>query len=295
MARELGITVFKDGGKLNKGWAGHTVERYLGLPLNSSRSPNLGSWELKVVPLKLASDGSVKVKETMAITMLDPVEVKSKIFRNSHLFAKLSKQIVVARIWIDAKESRSVVYSCNCFELEKTLLYFQVEKDYEDIREAVSVGNIESQIGHFVQARTKGAGHGSTSRAFYAKKGFVEYLAGIRTDPLAQAKLKGEETASPLQYALQPNSFGRFASSRASREFIGDCPKHAGQSNSANRAELEPIVAQLPPNQSGGGRHKCPYCAYEIGFNAGVKAAASELRTRLDAWENGGFSRKDHA
>ena len=45
MATAYGITVFKDG-KKNKGWAGYVIERYLGLPMNSSRAPNFGSWEL---------------------------------------------------------------------------------------------------------------------------------------------------------------------------------------------------------------------------------------------------------
>ena len=31
-----GITIWK-GPRINKGWAGHTIERYLGLALNSSR------------------------------------------------------------------------------------------------------------------------------------------------------------------------------------------------------------------------------------------------------------------
>lgn len=71
VAQQSGVTVWK-GDRLNKGWAGHAVERYLGLALNSSRSPNFGSWELKVVPLTRRPDGTITVKETMAITMIDP-------------------------------------------------------------------------------------------------------------------------------------------------------------------------------------------------------------------------------
>ena len=58
LADKLEVTVwkvFREGSvthkRLNKGWAGHTIERFLGLPLNSSQSPNFGSWELKVVVL----------------------------------------------------------------------------------------------------------------------------------------------------------------------------------------------------------------------------------------------------
>lgn len=33
LADQYNVTVFKDG-KKNKGWAGHVIERYLGLPIN---------------------------------------------------------------------------------------------------------------------------------------------------------------------------------------------------------------------------------------------------------------------
>ncbi len=68
------VTVWEEG-KLNKGWAGHVIERYLGLPINSAQSPNFGSWELKIVPLKRLRTGEIVVKETMAITMIDPVNI----------------------------------------------------------------------------------------------------------------------------------------------------------------------------------------------------------------------------
>ena len=61
MAEELEITVWKNG-KKNKGWVGHVLEHYLGLPINSAQSPNFGSWELKNVPLKFDRHGNLKVK-----------------------------------------------------------------------------------------------------------------------------------------------------------------------------------------------------------------------------------------
>ncbi|ADO46037.1 DNA mismatch repair protein [Hydrogenobacter thermophilus TK-6] len=65
LADKLGITVFKrekNKRKKNKGWAGHVIERYLGLPLNSAQSPDFGSWELKVVSLKYLKSGELTVK-----------------------------------------------------------------------------------------------------------------------------------------------------------------------------------------------------------------------------------------
>lgn len=85
------ITVFKEDGALNKGWAGHVIERFLGIPLNSSRSPNFGSWELKVIPLFHDRHGRLRIKETMAVCMLDPVEVMQKPFEDSHFLTNCAR------------------------------------------------------------------------------------------------------------------------------------------------------------------------------------------------------------
>ena len=90
LADKYKVTVFKEG-KPNKGWAGHVLERHLGLPINSSQSPNFGSWELKIIPLKYLKSGKLTVKETMAITMIDAYNIESTDFENSHLLAKLRK------------------------------------------------------------------------------------------------------------------------------------------------------------------------------------------------------------
>ncbi len=70
-AENCTITNSTSTGSINKGWAGHVCERYLGIPINSSQSPNFGSWELKSIPLKISRTGELKFKETMAITMID--------------------------------------------------------------------------------------------------------------------------------------------------------------------------------------------------------------------------------
>lgn len=60
-----------------------------------------------------------------------------------------------------------------------------------------------------------------------------------------------------------------------------DCARHAGQRNKAHRAKLDGIMKTLPKNQSGGrdgGRHKCPYCAYERGFEDGLRRATEIIR-----------------
>lgn len=181
LAKKFGVTVWK-ADKINKGWAGHTMERYLGLPLNSAQAPNFGSWELKIVPLKRRRDGTLAVKETMAITMIDPVNVLQNPFEESHLLTKLRKAVVCARIFESRAEESSLLYKVSVFDLSKPDIYQQVKRDYEDVRETIKRSGFQAlsgSMGVLVQPRTKGPGHGSTSRAFYARTAFVTHILGL--------------------------------------------------------------------------------------------------------------------
>jgi len=185
LADKYGVTVWKEG-KINKGWAGHVIERHLGLPLNSSRSPNFGSWELKVVPLKRNRKNELIVKETMAITMIDAVEVAAKEFEDSHVFNKLQKMVVVSRVFESKAETSSLLHAVATFDLDNPYVFAQAKDDYNLIREAIlTTGflSLTGKMGIIVQPRTKGAGHGSTSRAFYARKNFVAHILNINRLP----------------------------------------------------------------------------------------------------------------
>ena len=175
------MTVWKDG-KLNKGWVGHTIERFLGLPLNSSRAPNFGTWELKVISLRRRKDCQLRPKETMALTMLDPVEVLAKEFEESHLFNKMRKILVVARIFENQEETRTLLHCVSEFDLDNPDTLQQVKADYDLIRATIRTKGFDSlsgKLGVLVQPRTKGTGHGSKTRAFYARTGFVAQILGI--------------------------------------------------------------------------------------------------------------------
>lgn len=184
LAERFGVTMWK-GTKLNKGWAGHVIERYLGLPLNSAQSPNFGSWELKIVPLKRLKNGQIVPKETMAITMIDPVNVLEKPFEESHLLAKLRKIVVCARMFESKEENSSRLVKVGAFNLDYPVIYNRVKADYEEVRDVIKTHGFEAltgRIGKLVQPRTKGPGHGSTSRAFYARKQFVATMLDIPYD-----------------------------------------------------------------------------------------------------------------
>jgi hypothetical protein len=54
-------------------------------------------------------------------------------------------------------------------------LYATVESDYNEIRKTfIENGGLHSNTGTLLQNRTKGAGHGSTSRAFYLRPEFMK-------------------------------------------------------------------------------------------------------------------------
>jgi len=177
LADDYGITVFREG-KKNKGWAGHVIERFLGLPLSSAQAPNFGSWELKMCSLKYLKNGSLTVKETMAITMIDPYNVANTEFENSHLLTKLRKAVIAARIWISQQEESSILHSVVTYDLGNSEVYNQVRDDYNVARNAIISGGLDglkSEMGKYIQPRTKGPGHKpKKTRAFYARTGFLK-------------------------------------------------------------------------------------------------------------------------
>ncbi|HEX7724079.1 MAG TPA: MvaI/BcnI family restriction endonuclease [Pyrinomonadaceae bacterium] len=182
LADEYKIPVWKNGHE-NKGWAGLVIERYLGLPQNSRQEPDFGDWELKVVPLRKDPQGNLRVKESMAVTMLEPAEVVANRFEDSHLYDKLRSMLVVSRVWESAQELHSMLHAAAEFDLDNPKIHAQVQDDYETIRAQIRIRGIDSvtgDLGKLVQARTKGPGHGSTSRAFYARPIFVAHILNLQ-------------------------------------------------------------------------------------------------------------------
>lgn len=152
-------------------------ERFLGIPINSAQSPNFGSWELKVIPLKRLKNGKLQFKETMAITMIDPYHVARTPFEESHLLAKLRKAVCIVRVVGKTYCEPSYVHSVVTLDLGGDL-YNAVKEDYETVQDCLKdpkrgFNTLTGRMGVYIQPRTKGAGHGSTSRAFYARTKFL--------------------------------------------------------------------------------------------------------------------------
>lgn len=185
LAAQFGITVFLDEEKhtgRNKGWAGQVLERHLGLGASNIQAPNGGHWELKMVSLKELRSGKIVPKETMQITMINAEQVKNTPFENSHLLTKLKELIICARLYNDINETKSTLISVGKFDLCGNDLYEQVKEDYELVRNAIKTKGFSAltgAMGVYVQPRTKGPGHGSISRAFYARPNFIEKILDL--------------------------------------------------------------------------------------------------------------------
>ena len=185
LASEYGVIVFTDEANYtgrNKGWAGQILERYIGLGVSNIQAPNGGRWELKMVSLKRLRSGDIVPKETMQITMINPDQVKDTPFEHSHLLAKLREMIICARLYNDINETQSILMSVAKFNLDDEELYKQVKEDYDLVRETIKTEGFSAltgAMGVYVQPRTKGPGHGSISRAFYARLIFIKKILEI--------------------------------------------------------------------------------------------------------------------
>lgn len=168
--------------KLNKSWDRQVLERYLGLPPSSPGVPNSESWELRVVSLKRLASGNLAPKEAMQITTIDPTHVAGNDFEHSHLITKLPETIVCARMDCDGPGGRSELVAVETFDLDDEEMMRQVREDYELVRTTIIEKGFDAltgAMGVLIQPRTKGAGHGSISRAFYARTGFVKTILGL--------------------------------------------------------------------------------------------------------------------
>ncbi len=178
LAEQYGVTVWKSGRK-NKGWAGMTVEQLLGHRQDAAQAPDFGSWELKVVPIVRNAQGHWQVKETMAITMIDPKNVAETPFDHSHLLDKLHALLVCAREWKNDRDEESRLVKLGTFDLTDGDTFRQVQADYELVQKTIRAEGAKALtgwMGNLVQPRTKGPGHGVHTHAFYARTTFVSRM-----------------------------------------------------------------------------------------------------------------------
>jgi hypothetical protein len=116
----------------------------------------------------------------MAITMINPDELRQHSFFESHCWNKLKSLVFYAVMWHGKNSRKAELVSVASLDFAQSDdLIYQIEQDYEFIRAKLINQGFESltgKDGKWIQARTKGSGHGSISRAFYARKGLVSRI-----------------------------------------------------------------------------------------------------------------------
>jgi len=158
----------------NKGLPGTFLEELLGIP-HTPNCLDCSDGELKTFPVKRLKNGNLVPKETIAVTMLSTEELRLCDFQSSKCCKKMSRMLLVPYLrtndTVRFMTPRIVDREAGDF----AELYTALEADYEEIRtEYLASGLLKSRMGKFLQNRTKGAGHGSTSRAFYLRPAFMK-------------------------------------------------------------------------------------------------------------------------
>lgn len=178
LSKQFGITTYL-GGKQNKGWKGLTLERLAGLSNDNKQAPNGLGFELKSTSFYQVK-GIWTPKETFAITMINPQNLIETPFYESHCWNKLKSLVYCAVSWNGKHNEKAELLKVQSFDfLESDTLIQEIEADYEFIRnklKTLGFASLTGKDGKWIQARTKGAGHGSTSRAFYARKSLIKEI-----------------------------------------------------------------------------------------------------------------------
>ena len=186
LALKYKITTYETG-KQNKGWKGLILERLAGLETNISKAPNGLSWELKSVSFHEVK-GELAPKETMAITMINPRELKETEFFDSHCWNKLKAIIFCAVQWNGKNSDDGELIKVVSLDFsEDDDLIKEIKADYDFIRAKLikkGFGALTGKDGKWIQARTKGTGginpktgeRRPITRAFYARKELVKKI-----------------------------------------------------------------------------------------------------------------------
>jgi DNA mismatch repair protein MutH len=154
----------------NKGNVGQWLETAIGIPTSSACLDCLDG-EIKAFPLKRTAKG-LQSKETIAITMVEPTVLLTQPFEEARVYKKLENTLFVPYL----RDGDNVTFYKPFLFTKEHPLMVELKADYELIQVRAAEGVMTGSIGTYLQTRTKGAGHGSTSRAFYLRPQFADRL-----------------------------------------------------------------------------------------------------------------------
>lgn len=191
LAEELGVTVRKEG-RLNKGWAGQTIERVAALHAGNAQRRDGSDFELKSTTLQPDRAGIWQPRETIKITAMNPRAILEETFETSALWNKLASLILVGTHLPTENECR--VVRVQSFDCDDPLLVAEVRAYWNEVRAVIVAGEIAdySSLGtseNVLQLRPTGnrftnstcpiSGRRYQAQAFYGTKRLVRRILGL--------------------------------------------------------------------------------------------------------------------
>jgi DNA mismatch repair protein MutH len=163
-----------------KGVVGRLYEASFGIPQNSIAGPDFpgAGIELKSVPI-LVVGGEPRAKERISISMIDFNALAMQTWDAADVRKKLDRMLMIFYGWEPLQPiARFKTLATGVWAPDESTLR-TIRADWERIRELVASGRrveVSESLSSILGAATKGAGHGSTSRAWSLKQPFVGWL-----------------------------------------------------------------------------------------------------------------------
>jgi DNA mismatch repair protein MutH len=155
----------------NKGHLGNVIqENVFGLPANSTAEPDFTAegLELKVIGVKKKRNGEWAAKDRMVANIIDfETEDTTGDITKSSFWKKNQRTLVIMYESVHKDKLANKIVGAFILDLNSHEHLGQIQKDYKVINDKIRTGKAETISGkdtHFLEACTKGEGHGRDLR-----------------------------------------------------------------------------------------------------------------------------------
>jgi len=266
---ETSTNLTRPSSPATKGMVGRAIEAYFGIEQNSRHEPDFrgAGIELKSVPIQ-RTRAEARAKERISLGMIDWVNLPLETWSTATARQKLEHLMLVFYEWSPFrpmgffKVLAAGIWTPDAASLEA------IERDWTTIRQLEIDGRraaASESLTALLGAATKGAGHGSTSRAWSLKQPFVGWIyrsmvgevqvppaTKIRVDPAAEferavlAKLRlveGKTIREVARIAGTSVNRAKSASANVTRTYLGE--KAKGRSGDFDRFGIEVKIVPI--------------------------------------------------
>ena len=194
-----------------KGLVGAIYENFFGIEPNSRSEPDFtaAGIELKSVPIFLISGVEARAKERISLGMIDWTSLPSETWETAHARRKLENLMLIFYRWAPLRPIGSFETLVAGLWKPDPATLATIEQDWLAIQRLAIEGRINDaseSLTKALGAATKGAGHGSTTRAWSFKQPFVSWI---------YRAMSGRVPISPSQPSVDPE--GHFESATLAR------------------------------------------------------------------------------